>query len=175
MRHLPAILLLVAALPAEEANEAVAEREVKRLAVPERLTPGGKSPLFLLRAEGVQVYRAEKKGGGLAWAFQEPEAVLLDFRAGGKVGTHGKGPFWADGDGGRVTAKIIGSAPAPAAGAVAWLLLEATGEPTGRFAKVTHIQRLDTWAGQPPATPPKKEGETWKARYHATYAFWGVR
>jgi hypothetical protein len=122
MRHLPAILLLVAALPAEEAKVA-AEKEVKRLAIPERLTPRGKSPLFLLRAEGVQVYRAEKKGGELVWAFQEPEAGLLDFRTGDKVGTHGKGPFWADGDGGRVTAKLVASAPAPAAGAVAWLLL----------------------------------------------------
>ncbi len=174
MRHLPAILLLAAALPSEEAKEA-AEKEVKRLAIPERLTPRGKSPLFLLRAEGVQVYRAEKKGGDLVWAFQEPEAVLLDFRTGDKAGTHGKGPFWADGDGGRVTAKLVTSAPAPAAGAVAWLLLEVTGEPTGRFAKVTHIQRIDTWAGQPPAAPPKKEGETCKARYHATYAFWGGR
>jgi hypothetical protein len=32
------------------------------LSVPEKLMPKGGSLLFLLRAEGVQVYRAEKMG-----------------------------------------------------------------------------------------------------------------
>jgi hypothetical protein len=171
MRCLSAILLLAAALPAEEAKETAA-KEVKRLAVPEKLTPPGRSPLFLLRAEGVQVYRAQKKGKDLVWAFQEPDAVLLDFEKGDRVGSHGKGPVWADGEAGKVTAKAIASAPSPAS-AVAWLLLEATGKPTGRFEKVTHIQRIDTWGGQPPAARPQKEGETKKVRYHATYVFWG--
>jgi hypothetical protein len=121
----------------------------------------------------VQVYRAEKKGKELVWAFQEPDAVLLDYQNGTRVGAHGKGPFWADGAGGKVTAKPVESAPSPALNAVAWLLLEATGKPTGRFQKVTHIQRIDTWGGQAPVAQPQKEGETKKERYHATYVFWG--
>jgi hypothetical protein len=175
MRPLSAILLLLAAAAsADEAKES-SEKEVKRLAVPEKLTPKGKAVLFLLRAEGAQVYRAEKKGDDLVWAFQEPDAVLLDFSSGDKVGTHGKGPLWADGDGGKVTAKLVESARAPSPAAVPWLLLEVTGKPTGRFDKVTHVQRIDTWGGLPPTAKPKKEGETKKVRYHATYAFWGDR
>jgi hypothetical protein len=107
------------------------------------------------------------------WAFQEPDAVLLDYQTGDKLGAHGKGPVWADGDGGKVTAKPIESDPSPAPNAVAWLLLEATGKPTGRFEKVTHIQRIETWGGQAPVAKPRKEGETKKVRYHATYVFWG--
>ena len=176
MRTLSAILLLTAAL-AEEVKETSAEKEVKRLAVPEKLTPKGKSVLFLLRAEGVQIYEARKKGDELVWELDRPDAVLLDFQTGDKVGTHGRGPFWAEGDegkGGKVTAKLVARADAPAAGAVPWLLLEVTGTPTGRFARVTHVQRLDTWGGLAPAKP-QKEGETKKVRYHATYAFWGDR
>jgi Protein of unknown function (DUF3455) len=174
MRCLSAILLLSAVLAAQEAPDVAAEKEVQRLAVPEKLTPKGKTLLFLLRAEGTQNYIAEKKGGKLVWTFQEPDAVLLDFRTGAKAGSHGKGPVWSDVAGGQVRAKLSASALAPRAGAVAWLLLEATGQPTGRFEKVTHIQRIDTWAGQPSSTP-QNEGETKKVRYHATYAFWGGR
>src|SRR5262249_59162817 len=139
------LLLLAAAAAADEAKESAAEKEVKRLAVPEKLTPKGKAVLFLLRAEGAQVYRAEKKGDDLVWAFQEPDAVLLDFQTGDKVGTHGKGPHWADGDGGKVTAKLVASDAAPAAGAVPWLLLEGTGQPTGRLAQATPPQRVAPW------------------------------
>jgi hypothetical protein len=74
MNYLSTLVLMVAALPAQEAKETAAEAEVKRLAVPEKLMPKGKSLLFLLRAEGEQVYRAEKKGDKLAWVFQEPDA-----------------------------------------------------------------------------------------------------
>jgi hypothetical protein len=175
MNYLSALVLMAAALPAQEAKETAAEAEVKRLAVPEKLMPKGKSLLFLLRAEGEQVYRAEKKGDELAWVFQEPDAVLRDYETGEKAGTHGKGPFWADGGVGKVNAKVFESVPSSRPGALAWLLLEVTGEPTGRFKKVSHIQRIDTWAGQPPTSKPRKEGEINKAHYHATYAFWGER
>jgi hypothetical protein len=175
MRYLSVLILCATSLVAEEASETTAEKTVKRLAVPEELMPRGKSPLFLLRAEGVQVYRAEKKGDDLVWVFQEPDALLLDFETGEKVGTHGKGPFWADSEGGKIIGTSPQSVPAPDMGAVPWLLLETKGTPTGRFAKVTHVQRLDTWGGQPPTAKPKEEGETKKIRYHATYAFWGER
>jgi hypothetical protein len=175
MSPLSAIVLLATTLAAGEAGETAAEKEVKRLAVPAELTPKGKSLLFLLRAEGFQVYRAVKKGDERVWSFVGPDAVLFDYQTGEKVGVHGKGPSWADAAGGKVLGAAPRSAPAPRAGAVPWLLLGAKGKPTGRFAKVTHVQRLDTWGGQAPAASPKKEGETAKSRYHATYAFWGER
>ena len=37
------------------------DKEVKRLAIPEKLTPAGKEPLFIFRAQGVQVYKADAK------------------------------------------------------------------------------------------------------------------
>jgi hypothetical protein len=175
MRYLFVIFLCATPLAAAEVKETAGEKYVKRLAVPEKLMPRGKSLLFLLRAEGVQVYRAEKKGGELVWVFQEPDAILLDYETGEKVGTHGKGPFWADSDGGKILGTSPQSVPSPSDGAVPWLLLEAKGTPTGRFAKVTHVQRIDTWSGQPPTAKPKEEGEIKKVRYHATYAFWGER
>jgi hypothetical protein len=150
-------------------------KEVKRLGVPEKLMPREKSLLFLLRAEGTQVYRAQRKGRALIWEHHEPDAVLLDYWTGEEVGAHGKGPFWSDSEDGMVTAKLLESAPSPASTAVAWLLLDVTGRPMGRFVEVTHIQRIDTWGGQPPAAAPRKEGEVQKVRYHATYAFWGGR
>jgi hypothetical protein len=119
--------------------------------------------------------RRRTKGDELAWAVQEPNAVLLDYKTGEKVGTHGKGPSWADDEGGKVNAKVFESVPAPRTGAVAWLLLNVTGEPTGRVKKVSHIQRIDTWAGQPPDAKPRREGEVKKVHYHATYTFWGER
>ena len=149
------VLLLAASVPTLASKED-ADHEVKRLAVPSKLMPPDKSLLFLLRAEGAQVYRAEKKGDGLVWAFREPDAILLDYETGQKVGTHGKGPFWKDSDGGKVLGISPQSAPSPRAGAIPWLLLKTNGKPTGRFEKVTHIQRIDTWAGQPPKidSPP---------------------
>src|SRR5262249_8011492 len=145
MRHLSAVLLLTTALAAAEPKQTAAEKELKRLAVPEKLMPEGKSLLFLLRAEGAQGYRAEQKEGELVWVFQEPDAVLFDHDTGEKAGTHGKGPFWADSDGGKLFGASPKSSPSPRAGAVPWLLLETKGKPTGRFAKVTHVQRIDTW------------------------------
>jgi Protein of unknown function (DUF3455) len=174
MRYISIMLLLITSVVVADEAPTAAEKEVRRLVVPEKLTPRGKSLLFLLRAEGVQVYRAEKKADAVVWVFQEPDAVLYNFDTAEMVGTHGKGPIWTDA-GGKVIGKLVASVPAPTPTAIPWLLLETKDTPSGRFAKVTHIQRIDTWAGQVPKTPPDREGETKRVRYQATYAFWGER
>ena len=46
-------------------------------------------------------------------------------------------------------------------------------ENQGRFAKVTHVQRVDTWAGRPPAAAPVKAGDVQEVPYQATYILWG--
>src|SRR5262249_28075945 len=99
-----------------------------------------------------------------------------DFHTGEKAGSHAKekGPVWVAKDGSKLTArKIVANDPAPHSTAVEWL--HVTCENGGGFGKVTHIQRVDTWAGQPPSERPTKAGETKQVRYHATYVFWGER
>jgi hypothetical protein len=139
------------------------------------LLPKGKKPLFIVRAEGVQIYKAKMVDGNLEWVFQAPEATLFDYRSGERVGTHSKekGPVWVDNAGSKLTGKPIANDNAPNESAIPWLLLETKNPNGGKFAKVSHIQRVDTWAGQSPAKKPAKAGEEKKVRYQATYIFLG--
>jgi hypothetical protein len=172
-----AAVLLVAAgwAAAQGPPEPSVAAEVERLKLPARLIPEQAKPLFLLRAEGVQVYKAEEKDGKPQWVLQGPQAVLLDYRTGEKVGTHSKGPVWEAADGSKVQGKPVASDPGPNPEAVPWLLLEGKGEGEGRFAKVTFIVRADTWAGRPPAAPPERPGVVKEVRYQATYVFFGKK
>jgi hypothetical protein len=123
------------------------------------------------RGEGVQIYVGAQQDGRLQWVLQSPQADLLDFRTGEKVGSHGAGPTWTDGNGDVLRGTKVASADAPDADAVPWLLLATKRENGGRFAKVTRIQRVDTWGGRAPTTPPAQAGETRQVRYEATYVF----
>jgi hypothetical protein len=150
-------------------------------AVPKALEPPAGHVLVLsLRAEGFQVYECRPKKGDAAafeWALVAPDAILYDDR-GEKAGTHGAGPGWQANDGSKVVAAKKTSAPAPGGRAVDWLLLQATAnEGAGAFAKVTYIQRVDTWAGLPPAAGATKEnaGRQVRVRYEATYRFFGPK
>jgi hypothetical protein len=149
------------------------DKELERLHIPETLVPKGKHALFMLRGEGVQIYGAEEVKGGLEWVLRAPEAKLLDYQTGAAVGTHSLGPTWVDADGGKLTGKKLMDAPAPNASAVPWLLLEVKSDSRGRFANVTHVQRVDTWGGKAPAIKPAKAGDVAEVRYEATYVFFG--
>jgi hypothetical protein len=156
------------------ASDAQTAKEINRLKVPAKLLPKDAKVLFLLRADGVQVYKGETKGGKLQWVLQAPKADLYDYHTGKKVGTHSKGPVWEGSTGSKVEGKVAAKSPAPNPTAVDWLLLEGMGDGgDGRFGKVTHIARVDTWAGQAPATPPDKAGAMTEVRYQATYIFFG--
>jgi hypothetical protein len=178
MRH--ALLLAALCLPltvAGRADDAV-QKEVARLNVPAKLVPAGKQPLLLARADGVQTYTAEEKDGKLQWsAGSVPEATLWDYRTAAKFGTHSKGPTWVDNDGSNLLGdvKTVVKEPSPNADAIPWLLLEVKSDGKGRFAKVTHVQRVDTWGGKAPAGAPAKAGETQNVHYQATYVFLGDR
>ena len=144
-------------------------------AVPAPLATSGEQVLFRLRGEGVQIYVGAEKDGRLQWVLQAPQADLLDYRTGEKVGTHGAGPTWTAADGSTLEGTKVASADAPDADAVPWLLLATKAENGGRFANVTHIQRVDTWGGRAPAGPPAQVGETRQVRYEATYVLLGDR
>jgi hypothetical protein len=172
------VILIVAAelLGAGAGADAQMAKELKRLDIPAKLLPKNARPLFLLRAEGEQIYKGEKKDGALQWVLDGPDAILLDYVTGKKVGTHSKGPkgpIWEGSTGSKAEGKVIAKAPAPNPNAVDWLLLEAKGDGgDGRFGKESFIARVDTWGGRPPAAAPKA-GASAKVRYQATYVFFG--
>lgn len=134
--------------------------------------------LLTLRAEGVQVYECRQKKDRpdeYEWALKAPDATLYDDR-GDKIGTHYAGPTWEASDGSKVVAVKEASADAPGGRAVPWLLLRVKAhEGKGVFDRVTYIQRVDTWAGQPPTIAATKEqaGKEVRVKYEATYRFWG--
>jgi hypothetical protein len=173
LRSLLLICLACLPLAAQTPGDEGMKHELQRLHIPDKLMPKGKQPLFLVRAEGVQNYLAELKNDKLQWVFQAPEAVLFDYRTGEKVGTHSKGPIWVDLKGSKLTGAVLDKAPAANSSAVDWLLLETKNDNGGGYATVTHIQRVDTWAGKAPAIAPTKAGETKAVRYQATYVFLG--
>lgn len=172
-----AVLVVVACggFGAVSPQDNAVQKEVERLHIPEKLMPKDRQALFMARGEGVQIYVGEAKAGKLEWALQAPEAALLDYQTGEKFGVHSGGPTWIDSDGGKLTGKRVEAAEAPNAHAVEWLLLEVKAEGGGRFSKVTHVQRVDTWGGRPPAVAPAKAGDKTVVRYEATYVFLGKR
>ncbi len=150
-------------------------------AVADRLRPPpGHVELFRVRAEGSQVYEAKPKAGDGAmteWALKEPRAELFDDR-GNKVGRHYRdaklgAPAFELSDGSRVVVTLPPVASAPQPDAVPWLLLQAkVAEGDGKLGRVTYVQRVNTWAGRPPADAPAGEKAV---KYEATYVFYGKR
>ncbi len=175
-----ALLVVAACLPfaiSGRADDAV-QKELARLNIPAKLVPAGEQPLLLARADGTQTYTAEEKDGKLQWsAGSVPDATLWDFQSAAKVGTHSKGPKWVDNDGSSLLGDPLTVVKEPSANAdtIPWLLVTVKSEGKGRFANVTHVQRVDTWGGKAPASAPTKAGETQSVHYHATYVFLGVR
>ena len=137
------------------------------------LDPGPGARLArVVPARGVQIYECRDRKGaeGTEWAFVAPEADLLDTR-GRVIGKHGAGPFWQAEDGSRVTATVKARADAPVAGAIPWLLLEATDSGTpGMFAGVSLIQRVETQGGVAPAGACTR-GDQARVTYTAEYRF----
>ncbi|MCX8004410.1 MAG: DUF3455 domain-containing protein [Burkholderiaceae bacterium] len=112
--------------------------------------PDSVQPTLRLSARGVQVFRCEPRGGGFAWVFRLPEAELLD-AAGRVVGRHGANFSFEHTDGSRLLASVLAFDEAPRAGDLRWLLLSARSFGQGVFAGVTHVQRVNTVGGMPPA------------------------
>jgi hypothetical protein len=146
--------------------------------LPENL-PNGNSRVAAFYAVGVQKYKAQVIAGSnpvaYEWVFVAPQADLYD-ATNKKVGTHSAGPDWqlsaAD--------SMFGQAftpPRTAASAdpnsIEWLLLmPKTGKaPTGVFADVSYVQRIETNGGKAPVTPPVNATETVDVPYTAIYRF----
>jgi hypothetical protein len=129
---------------------------------------------------GVQVYRRTETG---TFEFREPQANLYDLETVIQRGIHFVGPRrgtaeWADADGSRVVAevgpRVDAPPPADPTKDIQWLKAQAfENSGTGIFSKVTFIQRVFTYAGQPP--PSDKSDSTISRPYTALYIFWTKR
>jgi hypothetical protein len=142
---LPLSMVLAAALAPAQAKAPPA--------VPEALAvPAGERVVLRARATGAQIYRCTAASEGKPqWTLKAPDAELRD-SAGRLIGHHGAGPSWQHIDGSAVTAKAAARADAPHADSIPWLLLQAVShEGNGILAAVTHVQRIHTHGGQPPA------------------------
>jgi hypothetical protein len=149
---------------------------------PDALKPdAAQAPLVALAARGVQIYecRAAKDNPQAAqWVFVAPEATLYDAQS-RLVGKHYAGPHWEANDGSKVVGSVKAKANAPQAGAVPWLLLDTHSDgPSGEFAKVTSVQRLNTVGGVAPAAAActvATLGQGARVTYSADYVLFSMR
>jgi hypothetical protein len=174
-----AALLVPAALATLAACGTCTPPTPPTVTVPDDLrAPPGETLLRTLWATGVQIYECRAKpgaAGGTEWAFLGPEATLADDK-GVVVGKHYAGPTWEASDGSKVVGTVKAHVDAPGGTAIPWLLLETrnVGKGTGKFARVTSVQRVATEGGLPPATPCAGEAIGQKARvdYKAEYVLY---
>ena len=112
--------------------------------------PSTHFPALQLASRGVQIFRCEKRDGGLVWVFRQPQADLLD--PGGKaVGKHGANFSFEHDDGSRLVSTIAAYDDASKPTDLRWLLLTTRSFGKGAFENVTHVQRVNTAGGMPPA------------------------
>ncbi len=150
-------------------------------AVPQALAPKGEQKLMeSIAARGTQIYQCVDDvaaAGGAKWVFVAPKADLYD-RTGAAIGSHYGGPHWEAADGSKIVGAMQARADAPQAGAIPWLLLSAksAGPATGRFAKVSSVQRINTVGGAILLTVCDKStvGLTATVPYSADYLMWGT-
>jgi len=149
-------------------------------AVPVALQPAANLDAVLrVHATGQQTYECGQDAqGAWTWLFKSPQADLMD-AAGRTVGRHGAGPSWVLDDGSGLVGQVMASAPAPAAGAIPWLLLNVKSHSgAGRFDKVSAVQRLATQGGVAPAKDActaTAAGQVAQVAYAADYVFWASR
>jgi len=113
--------------------------------------PDDREPVLKLAARGAQVFRCEKRDGQGAWVFRQPDAELLD-AAGKVVGRHGANFSFEHVDGSRLVATIAAHDEAPKPTDLRWLLMTTRSFGKGAFEGVTHVQRINTAGGMPPAS-----------------------
>jgi hypothetical protein len=131
--------------------------------------PAGNRVSSHVYALGAQIYR----WNGTSWVFVAPDATLYaDSCYNGEVGSHGVGPTWEAADGSKVVAARYSDCT-PNRGAIPWLRLDAVStSPQGRFGNITHVLRVNTIGGTPPATAGAFVGDEAHVPYTAEYYFY---
>ena len=164
-RSLYASSVLVFALALPVAASAQRNGGIEVPVVPSDLVvEAGHEPFLLTRAYGTQNYFCQSDA---TWTLYGPQATLYPGNVPFQIATHFLSPnpeepglaraTWMHShDGSAVWAKKIKEAPA--AGAIAWLLLEKVGTiegtiGSGLLAQTTFIQRVNTLGGLAPEVP----------------------
>lgn len=134
--------------------------------------PAGSKLAYHVFATGVQIY----SWNGTSWSFVGPQAVLTaDANGNGAVGIHYAGPTWESNSGSKVVGAVVERC-SPNPNAIPWLLLTAaSAEGPGVFDRVTSIQRVNTVAGNAPATPGNVVGAEARVPYTAEYFFYRAK
>ena len=112
--------------------------------------PDDREATLKLAARGAQVFRCERHDGQGLWVFQQPDAELVD-GAGKVVGRHGANFSFEHNDGSRLVATIAAHDDAPKPTDLRWLLMTTRSFGKGAFDGITHVQRVNTAGGMPPA------------------------
>ena len=137
--------------------------------------PNDREPVLKLTGRGVQVFRCEKRDTRAVWIFRQPDAELLD--ASGKVvGRHGANFSFEHVDGSRLIATIAANDEAPKPTDLRWLLMTTKSYGSGAFDGVTHVQRVNTAGGMPPATCDLAHaGRVLRIDFTADFVFYRAR
>jgi hypothetical protein len=137
--------------------------------------PSGSEPVLQLTGRGAQVFRCERREGKLVWVFRQPDAELAD--ADGKtVGRHGPNFSFEHSDGSKLVSTIVAHDEAPNAADLRWLLLVTRSFGKGAFDGVTHVQRVNTRGGMPPASCDAKAlGQVLRVDFTSDFVFYRPR
>lgn len=112
--------------------------------------PSTHEPTLQLASRGVQIFRCEKRDSSQVWVFRQPQAELLD--ANGKVvGQHGANFSFELDDGSRLVSTVVAYDEAAKPSDLRLLLLTTRSFGKGTLENVTHVQRVNTAGGMPPA------------------------
>lgn len=137
--------------------------------------PSDREPVLQLFAKGVQIFRCEKRDAGFAWMFRQPEAELLD-GSGKVVGRHGASFSFEHVDGSRLLSTVAAYDEAPKATDLRWLLLATRSFGKGAFDGVTHVQRVNTQGGMPPASCGTNQlGQLLRVEFSSDFVFYRPR
>ena len=133
-------------------------------------------PAFMLSAEGIHVYECKlTAANAAAWHFVAPDATLYEgSRSAGVL----KVPNLWESTSDRSSVSGTVSATQAAGENLPWALYRAQPlSPTGVFAGVTSIQRVNTSGGSAPATgcTPANAGAEARVRFTASYYFYKRR
>jgi len=125
--------------------------------------PNDREAVLKLTARGAQVFRCEKRDTQGVWIFRQPDGELLD-GAGKVVGRH------------RLLSTIAAHDDAPKPTDLRWLLMTTKSFGKGAFEGVTHVQRVNTSGGMPPATcDVAHAGRVLRIDFTADFVFYRAR
>ncbi len=137
--------------------------------------PSTHTPVLQLASRGVQIFRCEKHSGKTVWVFRQPQAELLD-SSGKPVGRHGASFSFEHDDGSRLVSTIVAYDEADKPTDLRWLLLTTRSFGTGLFENVSHVQRINTKGGMPPAScEPSQINQLLRVDFTSDFVFYRPR